>query len=55
MTTKLYANFGNLSFNITEDALTETFKQAGTCVSVNRSKGFGFVETATPKEAQDGS
>ena len=59
MTTKLYV--GNLSFNITEDALAETFKQAGTCVSVKiikdgmsgRSKGFGFVEMATPKEAQD--
>ena len=59
MTTKLYV--GNLSFNITEDALTEAFNQAGTCVSVKiikdsmsgRSKGFGFIEMATPKEAQD--
>ena len=59
MGNKLYV--GNLSFNITEDALTEAFKQAGTCVSVKiikdgmsgRSKGFGFIEMATPKEAQD--
>jgi RNA recognition motif-containing protein len=59
MTNKLYV--GNLPFSIGEDALTEAFKQAGTCVSVKvikdgmsgRSKGFGFVEMSTPQEAQD--
>ena len=59
MTNKLYV--GNLPFSIAEDALTEAFKQAGTCVSVKiikdgmsgRSKGFGFIEMATPQEAQD--
>lgn len=59
MTNKLYV--GNLSFNITEDDLTENFGKVGTCVSVKiikdgfsgKSKGFGFVEMANQKEAQD--
>jgi RNA recognition motif-containing protein len=59
MSNKLYV--GNLPFSMTEDALTEAFKQAGTCISVKiikdgmsgRSKGFGFIEMATPQEAQD--
>lgn len=49
MSKKLYV--GNLSFQTTEGAITETFTQFGTVESVNiimdrdsgRSKGFGFV------------
>ncbi len=58
MSPKLFV--GSLSFDTTEQALTEAFAQAGTVVSAkiiidrmtNRSKGFGFVEMSTPEEAQ---
>ena len=57
MATKLYV--GNLSFRTTGDELKELFAQAGTVESVTviedretgRSRGFGFVEMATPEEA----
>lgn len=50
---------GGLSYDTTEDALKETFAQAGTVESATiitdrmsgRSKGFGFVEMATDEEA----
>ena len=56
---KLYV--GNLSYEVTEEDLTENFGKAGTCASAkiirdrdtNRSKGFGFVEMATEDEAQE--
>jgi cold-inducible RNA-binding protein len=58
MESKLYV--GNLSYNVTEDQLRELFSQAGQIKDValitdrqtGRSKGFGFVEFATPAEAQ---
>ncbi|OGI34479.1 MAG: hypothetical protein A2259_01025 [Candidatus Moranbacteria bacterium RIFOXYA2_FULL_43_15] len=58
MAQKLYV--GNLSYNVTEDALNEYFSQAGTVQSATiindkmsgRSKGFGFVEMASDEEAQ---
>lgn len=58
MEKKLYV--GNLSYNATEESLSEAFGQAGTVVSVviikdkmsGRSKGFGFVEMSSPEEAQ---
>lgn len=58
MATKLYV--GNLSFRTTSDDLREHFSQAGTVESASviedretgRSRGFGFVEMATPEEAQ---
>lgn len=54
---KLYV--GNLSYQTTEDGLSELFSQAGTVTSAKiitdratgRSKGFGFVEMATTEEA----
>ncbi len=57
MATKLYV--GNLSFRTTGDNLREAFAQAGTVESASiiedretgRSRGFGFVEMATPEEA----
>jgi RNA recognition motif-containing protein len=57
MSTKLYV--GNLSFRTTSDDLREAFSQAGTVESASviedretgRSRGFGFVEMATPEEA----
>ncbi len=57
MATKLYV--GNLSFQTTSDDLKEHFGQAGTVESASvvedrmtgRSRGFGFVEMATPEEA----
>src|SRR5919199_3693339 len=57
MATKLYV--GNLSFKTTSDDLREHFSQAGTVESASviedretgRSRGFGFVEMATPEEA----
>ncbi len=57
MATKLYV--GNLSFRTTGDDLREAFSQAGTVESASiiedretgRSRGFGFVEMATPEEA----
>jgi cold-inducible RNA-binding protein len=58
MSTKLYV--GNLSFRTTSDDLREAFSVAGTVESASviedretgRSRGFGFVEMATPEEAQ---
>jgi len=57
MATKLYV--GNLSFRTTSDDLKDAFSQAGTVESASviedretgRSRGFGFVEMATPEEA----
>lgn len=57
MSTKLYV--GNLSFRTTSEDLREAFAQAGTVESASviedrdtgRSRGFGFVEMATPEEA----
>jgi cold-inducible RNA-binding protein len=57
MATKLYV--GNLSFQTTSDELRDHFAQAGTVESASvvedrmtgRSRGFGFVEMATPEEA----
>ena len=58
MGTKLFV--GSLSWGVRDDALREAFEQAGTVVSATvivdrmsgRSKGFGFVEMASPEEAQ---
>ena len=58
MAKKLYV--GNLSYNMTEDALKDTFSAAGSVDSAiiikdkmsGRSKGFGFVEMSTEEEAQ---
>jgi len=58
MAKKLYV--GNLSYDMTEDALKDTFSQAGTVESAiiikdkmsGRSKGFGFVEMSTDEESQ---
>jgi len=58
MAKKLYV--GNLSYDMTEDALKDAFSQAGTVESAiiikdkmsGRSKGFGFVEMSTDEEAQ---
>ncbi|WP_028975457.1 RNA recognition motif domain-containing protein [Spirochaeta cellobiosiphila] len=52
MSKKIYV--GNLSWNTTEDDLTNLFAQYGEVLSVNiiidrdtnRSKGFGFIEMA---------
>ena len=57
MAKKLYV--GGLSYNTTEEALKELFAKAGTIVSasiiidrtLNRSKGFGFVEMSSDEEA----
>src|SRR5213079_2385669 len=57
MATKLYV--GNLPFQTTSDDLKEHFAQAGNVESASvvedrmtgRSRGFGFVEMATPEEA----
>lgn len=52
---------GSLSWGVTDASLREAFEKAGTVVSAkvivdrennNRSKGFGFVEMASPEEAQ---
>lgn len=56
---KLYV--GNLSYNMTDEALAETFAAFGTVQSAKiitdretgRSKGFGFVEMSTDAEAQE--
>jgi len=58
MNKRLYV--GGISYDTTEDGLRQAFEQAGTVESVKiitdsdsgRSKGFGFVEMATPEEAQ---
>jgi cold-inducible RNA-binding protein len=57
MATKLYV--GNLSFRTTSEDLREAFSSAGTVESATviedrdtgRSRGFGFVEMATPEDA----
>ena len=57
MAAKLFV--GNLSYQATEEDLRELFQQAGTVQSVRivtdqftgRPRGFGFVEMATPEEA----
>ena len=51
---------GNLSYQTGENDLQDYFAQAGAVTSVNlmldkmsgRSRGFAFVEFATPEEAQ---
>ena len=58
MTKKIYV--GNLSFNTTEDQLTELFGQHGSVQSASivtdrysgRSRGFGFIEMSDDAEAQ---
>lgn len=55
---KLYV--GNLDYSVTGDQLGEHFAQAGKVVSAvvisdkysGRSKGFGFVEMSSEKEAK---
>ena len=50
---------GNLSYQTMENDLEDYFAQAGTVISVNlmldkvtgKSRGFAFVEYATPEEA----
>lgn len=57
MGTKLYV--GNLSFRTTSEELRDAFSAAGTVESASviedrdtgRSRGFAFVEMATPEEA----
>lgn len=54
---KLYV--GGLSYSTTEDSLADLFSDAGAIESVRvimdrqtgQSKGFGFVEMASPQEA----
>lgn len=58
MNTNLFV--GGIAFATTEDALREAFEQAGEVSSARiimdretgRSRGFGFVEMATPEAAQ---
>jgi cold-inducible RNA-binding protein len=58
MATKLYV--GNLPFKAREEDLQSLFQQAGAVQSVNiirdkisgQSRGFGFVEMASPDDAQ---
>lgn len=58
MAKKLYV--GNLSYDMTEEALKDAFSQAGNVESAmiikdkmsGRSKGFGFVEMSNDEEAQ---
>ncbi|MFC2039215.1 RNA recognition motif domain-containing protein [Chloroflexota bacterium] len=58
MASKLYV--GGLSYDTTEDQLTEAFAKFGTVESTkvimdrysDRSKGFGFVEMSSNSEAQ---
>jgi cold-inducible RNA-binding protein len=55
---KLY--IGNLDYSVTDDQLSELFAQTGSVVSAvvitdrhsGRSKGFGFVEMSSEKEAK---
>ena len=55
---KLYV--GGIPYRSTEDDMKKAFGEAGTVVSASiisdrmtgRSRGFGFVEMATPEEAQ---
>ena len=58
MGAKLYV--GNLSYNVTEERLQQHFAQHGSVVSARiitdkfsgRSKGFGFVEMSSDREAE---
>jgi RNA recognition motif-containing protein len=58
MAAKLFV--GGLSWDTTDDSLRELFAKAGTVESAKvitdkfsgRSKGFGFVEMSTSKEAE---
>ena len=58
MATKLYV--GGISYGSTEEGLRSAFAQAGTVESAviimdkmtGRSRGFGFVEMASPEEAE---
>ncbi len=58
MSNKLYV--GNISFQMEENNLEETFAEFGTVNSVKiitdfetgRSKGFGFIEMSSDEEAQ---
>jgi RNA recognition motif-containing protein len=58
MDNKIYV--GNISYSITEEGLKDIFQVCGTVINViiardrhtKRPKGFGFVEYATPEEAQ---
>ena len=58
MNTKLYV--GNLSYEVTDEQLTELFSKAGKVVSATvlkdqysgRSRGFGFVEMGNEEEAK---
>ena len=58
MNSKLYV--GGISYSTTEDGLRAHFEQAGEVTSASiimeretgRSRGFGFVEMATPEGAQ---
>jgi len=59
MAQKLF--IGGLPFSVTSERLREVFAAAGTVESASvvtdsgtgRSRGFGFVEMATPEEAQE--
>jgi len=58
LNTKLYV--GNLSYEVTDEQLTELFSKAGKVVSAivlkdqysGRSRGFGFVEMGSEEEAK---
>lgn len=58
MNSKLYV--GNISFNTSDDELGDFFGEIGNVESVKiiedyetgRSRGFGFVEMYSPKEAE---
>ncbi len=58
MATRLFV--GSLSYNVTDQMLSDAFAQAGTVVSAKvimdrmtgRSKGFGFVEMASEEDAK---
>jgi cold-inducible RNA-binding protein len=58
MSAKLFV--GNLSFNVTENDLQDTFAAHGTVVEANlmmdratgRPRGFAFVTMGSPEEAQ---
>ena len=59
MAKRLYV--GNLSYDVTDDALRAVFAEAGEVASVsvlidrmtNRSRGFGFVEMASDAAADE--